>query len=134
MFVLAMTHLLALVLACEDVADRDNINSDAPDAAFESIALWLMAFLGLLRAVQIAKGLLFDILVGQSDAPLQFSRAKGLCIDDLSNTAVLKMTRFNWSQLGHLYTAFNLEGLLEPMQEKLSLLMGHAFYGTPCCY
>jgi hypothetical protein len=57
MFVLAMTHLLALILACKEVAVGDNINYDALDAAFESIAIVLMAFLGLLRAVQIAKGL-----------------------------------------------------------------------------
>jgi hypothetical protein len=134
MFVSAMTHLLALVLACEDVADGEDVDYDALNAAFESIAIVLMAFLGLLRTVRIAEGLLFDIPSGQSDAPLQFLRAKGLCIDNLSNTAALKMTRFNWSQLRCLYTAFDLEGLLKPMQEKLSFLTGHAFYGTPCCY
>ncbi len=44
------------------------------------------------------------------------------------------MTRFNWCQLRCLYAAFNLEGLLEPMQEKLSFLRGHVFNGAPCCY
>jgi hypothetical protein len=51
----------------------------------------------------------------------------------LSNTAALKMTHFNWCQLRHLYTVFDLEGLLEPMQDKLSFLMGHVFNGAPCC-
>ena len=44
------------------------------------------------------------------------------------------MTHFNWCQLRHLYTVFDLEGLLEPMQDKLSFLMGHVFNGAPCCY
>jgi hypothetical protein len=45
MFVSAMTHHLALVLACKDVADADNVDYDALDAAFKSIAIVLMAFL-----------------------------------------------------------------------------------------
>ncbi len=64
---------------------------------------------------------------------LQFPCAKGLCIYNLSNTAALKMTRFNWFQLHCLHAAFNLEGLLKPMQDKLAFLMGHVFNGTPCC-
>jgi hypothetical protein len=129
-----MTHLLVLVLACEEVADGDDVDYDALHAAFKSIAIVLMAFLGLLCAVRIAEGLIFDVPTGQSDAPLQFSRKKGLRIDNLSDTAALKMTRFNWSQLHRLYAAFDLEGLLELIQEKLSFPTGHAFYGTPCCY
>ncbi len=41
------------------------------------------------------------------------------------------MTCFNWSQLHRLYMAFDLKGMLKPMQEKLSIPMGH---GSPCCY
>ncbi len=51
MFISAMTHLLALILACKEVANGDDVDYDALDAAFESIAVILMAFLGLLRAV-----------------------------------------------------------------------------------
>ncbi len=51
MFVSAMTHLLALVLACKEVADGDDVDYDALNAAFESIAIVLMAFLSLLCAV-----------------------------------------------------------------------------------
>jgi hypothetical protein len=36
-FVLPMTHLLAFVLAIEDVADADDINYDTLNLAFESI-------------------------------------------------------------------------------------------------
>ncbi len=66
--------------------------------------------------------------------PLTFAHAKGLGIDDLSDPAVIKMTRFNWSQLRRLYAAFDLEGLLEPMEDRLYILMGHFNYGSPCCY
>jgi hypothetical protein len=48
--------------------------------------------------------------------------------------AVLKMTRFNWCQLQRLYAAFNLEGQLEPMKEKLAFPMGHDKNGHPCYY
>jgi hypothetical protein len=47
---------------------------------------------------------------------------------------VLQITHFNWSQLRLLYAAFNLEGQLKPMQDKLFLLTGHIYNGTPCCY
>jgi hypothetical protein len=49
--------------------------------------------------------------------PLTFARAKGLRINNLSDPAAIKMMRFNWSQLRRLYVAFDLEGLLEPMEE-----------------
>jgi hypothetical protein len=59
---------------------------------------------------------------------------KGLSINNLSDTAALKMTRVNWCQLHCLYTAFDLKGLLKPMQEKLAFLMWNVFNGAPCCY
>jgi hypothetical protein len=46
-FVLAMTHLLTLVLACKDMANAYKVDYDALNMAFESIAIVLMAFLGL---------------------------------------------------------------------------------------
>jgi hypothetical protein len=49
-----------------------------------------MGFLGMLRALQIADGVLFDILPDQEDAPLQCTCAKGLRINDLSNNAALR--------------------------------------------
>jgi hypothetical protein len=93
-----------------------------------------MDFLGLQHAIQVVDGILFDIPLEQEGAPLQFTCGKGLCIVNLSDTAALKMMRFNWSQLLHLYVAFNLEGQLEPMQDKLALSSEHFFNGTPCCY
>jgi hypothetical protein len=129
-----MTHCLALVLAVEAVADTEDSNYDAINATVDSVAIVHMGFLGLLRAIQISDGILFDILAEQEDAPLQFTRAKGLLIDDLSNTAALKMTRFNWYHLHCLYTAFDLEGRLEPMKDKLAFLTRHKKNSNPCYY
>jgi hypothetical protein len=90
-----------------------------------------MTFLCLLRAVQISKGLIFDILSGQEGTPLQFLHMKGLSIDNLSDTAALKMTHVNWCQLRCLYAAFDLKGLLKLMQEKLSFLTQKSLMALP---
>ena len=50
-FCLAMTHLLTLVLANETMTDADDVDYDALNAAVDSIAIILMAFLGLLCTV-----------------------------------------------------------------------------------
>jgi hypothetical protein len=134
MLYLAMTHLLTLVLADETMADADDVNYDALDTANNSIAIKLIAFLGLLQAVQIANGILFDIPLEQEDTPLQFLRVKGLRIDNLFNTAALKMTHFNWFQLCCLYASFDPKGLLKPMHDKPAFPTGHIVNGTPCCY
>ena len=84
-----------LVLAVKTVVDADGINS---------IVFVIMSFLGLLHAVKVADGGLFDIPPEQNDAPLQFTRAKGLHIKNLSDMAVLKMTRFNRCQLCCLWS------------------------------
>jgi hypothetical protein len=133
-FIAAMTQHLALVLAVKTVADAEDIDYDAVNAAVSFIAIVLVAFLGLLHAVRVANGILFDILPEQEEAPLQFTCGKGLRIKDLSNTAALKITRFNWSQLCPLYAAFNIKGQLKQIQDKLFFLMGHIYNGTPCCY
>ncbi len=121
-----MTHLLLMLfLAVETMADIEDINYDALDAAVNFIAIVLMFFLHLLHVLWTADGILFDILPEQEDAPLQLTHAKGINIDDLFNTATLKMTRFNWCELHCLYVSFNLNGQLKPMQNKLAFLMGH---------
>jgi hypothetical protein len=134
MFISAMTHHLTLLLAVETVADADDIYYDAVDTAVDSIAIVLMAFLGLLRAIWVTDGILFNIPLEQKDVPLQFIRGNCLRINNIFDTAALKMTRFNWSQLHHLYAAFDLEGQLKPMYDKLFFLTGHVYNGTPCCY
>jgi hypothetical protein len=91
------------------VADTEEIIYDAIDATVDSIVIVLMGFLGLLGAIQIADGILFDIPPEQEDAPLQFTHAKGFRINVLSNMAALKIMHFNWCQLCHLCAAFDLE-------------------------
>ncbi len=44
------------------------------------------------------------------------------------------MIHFNWSQLRHLYVAFDLKGQLKLMQDKLFCPTGHVYNGIPCCY
>jgi hypothetical protein len=124
-----MIHLLALVLSVETMADADDVNYDALDVVVNSVAIILMAFLGLLRAVRVADGILFDSPLEQEDVPLQFTRTKGLRINNLSNTAALKTMCFNWCQLHCLYVAFNSKGQLEPMHDKLAFLMRHVYNG-----
>jgi hypothetical protein len=50
-FIAAMTWHLALVLAVKTLADANDVDYDAVNAAVISIAIVLMAFLGLLHAV-----------------------------------------------------------------------------------
>jgi hypothetical protein len=126
-----MNQLLVPVIAAKSGAAVP-INLSILDAAFNSVAVGLMGFLGLLCALRVANGILFDISPNKEDAPLQFSHAKNLCIDNLSNTAALKMMHFNNSQLRCLYGAFSLEGQFKPMEEKLVFPTGHFCNGHPC--
>ena len=134
-FVVAMTQLLALVLAAEGIANEGDIDQqDVISVAIDTISIILMGWLGILHAFREVNGILFDIPPEEEAAPIQFSRAKGLRIDDLSDMAALKMTRFNWSQLRRLYAAFDLQGQLEPLSTKLAIPTGHVFNGSLCCY
>ena len=102
-FVTAMTQLLALILAVEAAADEDeDAEYETIDTAVDAVSIVLLGFLGLLRAVRVTDGILYDIPLEEEVMPLTFARAKGLRIDDLSDPAAIKMTRFNWSQLRRL--------------------------------
>ncbi len=131
---MAMTQLLAPTLAAEGMANDPDFDHDVINAAIDSLAIVLAAFLGLLRAVREVDNILFNIPPEEEATPLQLARSKGLRIDDLSNMAALKMTRFNWCQLKHLYAAFILESQLEPMDDKLKFFTGHFYDGYACCY
>ena len=48
------------------------------DAAVDSVSIVLVGFLGLLRAVRVADGILYDIPPEEEAAPLTFTCAKGL--------------------------------------------------------
>jgi hypothetical protein len=44
-------------------------------------------------------------------------------------------TPYNWCQLKRLYTAFDIENQLKPMEEKLTFFTGHLKNDLyPCCY
>ena len=58
-FVTAMTQLLSLVLAVEAVANVGDANYDVLDAAVNSLAIAIMGWLSIVRAFQVADGLLF---------------------------------------------------------------------------
>ena len=119
-----MTHLLVLVLAYDDVTNEGGDDYDGIDEAIDSLLIVLAAFLDLLRAVREVDSFLFDIPPEEEEAPLQFTCTKGIRIDDLSDIAAMKMTRFNWCQLKCLYATFDIEIQLEPMEEKLAFLPG----------
>ncbi len=129
-----MTQLLGLLLALEVTADMSDVDYDALDTAIKSIIIILVAYTDMLRTLRRTDSHLFDILPEEENAPLQFTRAKDLRIDDLSDMAAHKMTHFFHGQLRRLYAAFDLESQLEPMQDKLFFPMGHFTNGTPCCY
>ena len=132
-FCSAMNQLLALIVAAEGVVSA-RADLDALDAAFDTVSACLVGFLGLLRAMRVTDGILFDIPPDEENAPLKFSRAKNLRIDDLSDMASLKMTHFNHSQLRRLYRLFDLESMLEPLADKLVIPTGFDTNGTPCNY
>jgi len=61
-------------------------------AAFDSVSITLVAFLGLLRAMHVADAMLFNIPFHEEAAPQQFTRSKNLRIADLNDVQALKMT------------------------------------------
>jgi hypothetical protein len=67
-FCSAMTCLLALALAVVATVDSDDVDYDAIDTVVDSIAITLVAYLGMLRTVRIAYGTLFDVPPDQEDA------------------------------------------------------------------
>ena len=56
-----MTHLLALVLAYDDVTNEGDEDYDGIDEAINYLLIVLAAFLDLLRAIRELDGFLFDI-------------------------------------------------------------------------
>ncbi len=115
LFCTAMNQYLMLVVTTESMAAAPG-NLSILDAAFNCVAMGLMGFLGLLHALRVTDGILFVLPPNEEDTPLQFSYAKNLRINNISNTAALKMTHFSRSQLHCLYKAFDLKVQLDPMQ------------------
>jgi len=127
LFCASLNHLRALVLAAETVV-ASQADLAILDAAFDSVSVTLLTFLGLLRAAHTTDALLYDIPIHEELAPQQFTRAKDLRIADLSDVQALKMTRFSHSQLRQLYAHFDLVALLDPFENKLPIFTGHTSY------
>jgi len=97
------------------------------DAAFGSVSVTLLAFLGLFRATQVADAVLFDIPFHQEAAPQQYTRSKNLRLADLNNVQALKMTHFRQSQLRHLYAHFGLAALVAGVGTMTTIFTGHNY-------
>jgi hypothetical protein len=83
LFCSAMTQLLALILAAEEVV-LAHVDLDILKAAFDFVSVNLIGFLGLLRTMRVTDKILFDIPSDEEDAPVQYTCAKNLRIDDLT--------------------------------------------------
>ena len=86
------------------------------DAAFDSVSVTLVAFLGLLRAMHVADAMLFDIPFHEEAAPQQFTRSKNMWIADLNNVQALKMTHFS------------LAALAAGVGTTIPIFTGHTYY------
>jgi hypothetical protein len=110
LFCMSLNQLRALILAVETVVTAQ-ANMAILHAAFDSVLITLVAFLGLLRAMHVANAMLFDIPFHEEAAPQKLTRSKNLRIADLNDVQALKMTHFNQSQLHHLCAHFGLAAL-----------------------
>jgi hypothetical protein len=101
---------------------------DVLHAAFDSVSVTLVAFLGLLQALHLTNMTLFDIPFCKEAAPQTFSRPKNLRLVNLNNVQALKMTHFNQGQLRQLYAQFGLAALVEGMGTKIAIFTGHTYH------
>jgi hypothetical protein len=117
-FCVALNQLCALILAAKTVVTI-HANLDILDAAFDSVSVTFIAFLGLLQALHLTNMMIFNIPFHEEAALQQFSRPKNLCLADLNNVQTLKMTHFNQDQLCQLYAHFCLAALVGVWEQRL---------------
>jgi hypothetical protein len=125
-FCVALNQLRALILPAKTVVTA-HADLDVLNAAFDSMMVAFVAFLGLLQALHLTNMTLFDIPFHKEAAPQQFSRPKNLCLADLNNVQALKMTHFSQDQLCQLYSHFGLAALVEGMETKIAIFTGHTY-------
>jgi hypothetical protein len=99
-FCMSLNHFRALILAAGTVVTAQ-ADLAVLDAAFDSVSVTLVAFLGLLRATHVADAVLFDIPFHEEAAPQQYTRSKNLRLADLNDVQALKMTHFSQSLSGN---------------------------------
>ncbi len=107
LFCMPLNQLRALILAAGTVVTAQ-ADLAVLDAAFDSVSVTLVAFLGLLPAAHVADDVFFDIPFHEEAAPQQYTRSKNLRLADLNDVQALQMTQFSQSQLRHLYAHFGL--------------------------
>jgi hypothetical protein len=124
---MSLNHFRALILAAGTVvtAQADLV---VLDAAFDSVSVTLIAFLGLLQATHVADAVLFDIPFHKEAAPQQYTRSKNLRLADLNDVQALKMTHFSQSQLRHLYAHFGMAALVAGVGTTIPIFIGHTYY------
>jgi hypothetical protein len=127
LFCMSLNHFRALILAAGTVVTAQ-ADLAVLDAAFDSVSVTLVAFLGLLRATHVADAVLFDIPFHEEAAPQQYTRSKNLRLADLNDIQALKMTHFSLSQLGHLYAHFGLAALAAGVGTTIPIFTGHTYY------
>jgi hypothetical protein len=73
LFCMSLNQVRALILAAETVVTAQ-ANLAVLDAAFHSVLVTLIAFLGLLQALHVANAVLFDIPFHEEAVPQQYTR------------------------------------------------------------
>jgi len=128
LFFMSLNQLRALILAPGTVVVTAQADLAVINAAFSSVLVTLVAFLGLLRATHVADAVLFDIPFHEEAAPQQFTRSKNLRFADLNDVQALKMTHFSQSQLRHLYAHFGLAALAAGVGTTIPIFTDHTHY------
>ena len=125
--------LLEVLLAARN---NNNINMIAVDTVVIEALLHgpVVLFDALLTVFWVVDCILFDIPLNNKGQPLQMSAPRHLCIDDLSDPVVIRLTRFSHEQLRVLYGYFGFEALLDPGEVMLRIPTGHTTRNSPCYY
>ncbi len=124
---MSLNQLCTLILAAKTVVTAQ-ANLAILDAAFDSVPVTLIAFLGLLQALHVTNAMLFDIPFHEEAVPQQYTRSKNLRIANLNNDQALKITHFSQSQLHWLYAHFSLAALAVGVGTTIPIFTGHTYY------
>jgi len=91
LFCMSLNQLRAVILAAGTVVTAQ-ADLAILDAAFNSVMVTLITFLGLLQTTHVADTVLFDIPFHEEAAPQQYTRSKILRLADLNDVQALQMT------------------------------------------
>ena len=127
LFFMSLNQLRAIILVAGTVVTAQ-ADLAVLDAAFDSVLVTLVAFLGLLQATHVADAVLFDIPFREEAAPQQNTHSKNLRLADLNDVQAPKMTHFSQSQLSRLYAHFGLAALAVGVGTTIPIFTGHTYY------